>query len=330
MAGYCGGERLACATPPARDASLASLPHDPAAPFLSPEQAVERLVELHRQAEETLREALARFAAHGAPPREAELARFRYPELRLSWTPRGPMPTPRRAWAKFQEPGHYATTVTQPAHFRRYLLEQLTPLAEEYGAHIAVGRSEQEMPYPYVLDSGDEFSRGGLSAAELARYFPIPLLSTVGDEIADGLWNFADGRPRPLALFDAVRVDYSLRRLTHYTGTDWRAVQPWILLTNYHRYVDQFVEWGLAELAAPDGAHDSLVLPGGAVVGAAWPSRRPARWWRRRRGTASRCRPITCCGAARRRASASSTSASARPTRRTSPITWRCCGRIAG
>ncbi len=245
---------------------MTSLAPDPTTPFLSPDQAVDRLSELHLQATQSLREALARFASTGRPPTEAESARFRYPELRLSWTPAGPMPTPRRAWAKFQEPGHYATTITQPAHFRRYLLEQLTPLAEEYGARISVGRSEQALPYPYVLESGDEFAVGGRSAAELARYFPTPLLSTVGDEIADGLWDLAGDRPRPLALFDAVRVDYSLRRLTHYTGTDWRCVQPWILLTNYQRYVDQFVEWGMAELASADGAHEQLVLPGGGVV----------------------------------------------------------------
>jgi AMP nucleosidase len=61
-----------------------------------------------------------------------------------------------------------------------------------------------------------------------------------------------------------VRVDYSLRRLIHYTGTDWRCVQPWILLTNYHRYVDQFVGWAMAEIAA--GRAERLVAPGGLTV----------------------------------------------------------------
>ena len=61
----------------------------------------------------------------------------------------------RRAWAKFQSPGVYATTVTQPGFFRRYLLEQLQPLVGEYGATIRVGVSDREMPYPYVLDRGD-------------------------------------------------------------------------------------------------------------------------------------------------------------------------------
>jgi AMP nucleosidase len=51
----------------------------------------------------------------------------------------------------------------------------------------------------------------------------------------------------------------------HYTGSDWHNVQQWILLTNYHRYVDQFVRWGLARLEQ-GGPYESLVLPGGAEV----------------------------------------------------------------
>ena len=68
-----------------------------------------------------------------------------------------------------------------------------------------------------------------------------------------------------LALFDAVRVDYSLRRLVHYTGSDWRHVQSWILLTNYHRYIDQFLQWGLTQLNA-DTRYSHLVLPGNLVI----------------------------------------------------------------
>jgi AMP nucleosidase len=232
----------------------------------SPDQAVDRLEALHAEAAQAQRDALARFAAGGAPPDPQERARFRYPELCLAWDPAGPIPVTRRAWGKFQAPGVYATTVTQPAFFRRYLLEQLRPLVAEYGASICVRISDQEMPYPYVLDRGDELANSDASPADLARYFPTPLLSAVGDEVADGLWTSAEGQPRPLALFDAVRVDYSLRRLLHYTGTDWRGIQPWILLTNYQRYVDQFVRWGLDELANPASPYNRLTAPGGAIA----------------------------------------------------------------
>ena len=93
--------------------------------------------------------------------------------------------------------------------------------------------------------------------------FPSPSLATIGDETADG--EFVHGDERPLALFDAPRVDYSLRRLVHYTGSDWRAMQPWVLLTNYHRYVDQFVQWGLKQLHSGEGV-DKVILPGNVVI----------------------------------------------------------------
>jgi AMP nucleosidase len=233
---------------------------------LSPDQAVDQLEALHAEAAQAQLDALARFAAGGPPPDARERLRFRYPELRVVWHPSGPSPMTRRAWGKFQAPGIYATTVTQPGFFRRYLLEQLRPLVAEYGATIQVQVSDQEMPYPYVLDRGDELADSVASPAELARYFPTPLLSAVGDEVADGLWTSTEGQPLPLALFDAVRVDYSLRRLLHYTGADWRAIQPWILLTNYQRYVDQFVSRGLDELADPASPYERLIAPGGIVI----------------------------------------------------------------
>jgi AMP nucleosidase len=232
----------------------------------TPEDAVEQLEALYDAAITAERDALDRFVAHGIPPTAEERAAFRYPELRLRWEPKGPFPRTRRAWAKLQMAGEYATTITQPAAFRAYLLQQLRPLMEEYSATLEVGPSTQEIPYPYVLEGGDEFARGNVSAAELARHFPVPMLSTVGDEVADCLWRFRDNVPRPLALFDAGRVDYSLRRLQHYTGTDWRSVQPWILLTNYQRYIGQFVEWALRELASPDSPYTVLEVPGGVGI----------------------------------------------------------------
>lgn len=233
---------------------------------LTPEEAVDRLIALHEDAVEALRAALDRYFAQGIPPTSKERARFRYPELRLTYAAGQAQPSLSRAYAKFESPGIYATSITQPRAFRDYLIEQLRLLVADYPATIAVSRSDQEIPYPYVLDSGDELGRDNVSAAELARHFPAPLLSAVGDEIADGLWTPPKGEPMPLALFDATRTDYSLKRIVHYTGTSWRHVQPWILLTNYHRYVDQFVTWSVEQMRAA-GPYDALVLPGGTIIG---------------------------------------------------------------
>ena len=142
---------------------------------LSPAQAVDRLESIHTAATGALRRALERYVSHGPPPTAAQRRKFRYPELCLTWAPSGPAPVTRRAWAKIQIAGTYITTVTQPGFFRRYLLEQLRPLVEEYGVTLDVRVSEREIPYPYVFEEGDELVHGDISAAELARHFPTPI-----------------------------------------------------------------------------------------------------------------------------------------------------------
>jgi AMP nucleosidase len=233
----------------------------------TPAAAVDQLEELYARATSALADALDYYVATRKPPSLKARATFRYPLLRVVYKDRGhPSPINSRAFAKLQRPGVFETTITHPAPFRGYLLEQLEPLVREYRAEIEVGTSGQEIPYPYVLERTRELARAGITAGELARHFSTPQLASVGDEIADGQWEYREGAPRPLALFDAARVDFSLRRLVHYTGGDWRHVQRWILLTNYHRYIDQFVQWGREQLLRPDAEFDRLVLPDNVVV----------------------------------------------------------------
>jgi AMP nucleosidase len=234
----------------------------------SPSAAVDRLEELYAAATSSLAEALDRYLRTRKPPSAKTRAAFRYPLLRIVHTDSGrPTPVNSRAFAKLQRPGVFETTITHPGPFRGYLLEQLEPLAREYAVAIEASVSIQEIPYPYVLERTRELARAGITAGELARHFPTPHLASVGEEIADGQWQLSEGAPRPLALFDAARVDFSLRRLVHYTGSDWRHVQRWILLTNYHRYIDQFVTWGRERLRIPGSPFDRLVMPDNVVIG---------------------------------------------------------------
>ncbi len=229
------------------------------------EDAIDKLEALHSRAVKAERHALELFFSKGEEPSLEVRTLFRYPELRVSYEPKGVLPSSRRAFAKFSHAGVYSTSITHPGAFRNYLLEQLQPLISEFGATLEVGVSNIEIPYPYVFESGDELGGRGVSSAELARFFPMPLLSAVGDEIADGTWEQAVGGERPLGLFDAPRVDYSLKRIVHYTGSHWRHCQPWIMLTNYHRYVDQFIHWGVAQIRA-HSRFKTVVLPGNAII----------------------------------------------------------------
>ncbi len=149
-----------------------------------------------------------------------------------------------RSYGRLTRPGRYSTTITRPSMFAGYLSGQIDLLIEDYGVEVTVGRSDQQIPFPYVLDTLPAGTLGATPPTELARYFPTTELAEIGDEIADGLFLPGLDGERPLALFDALRTDFSLARLRHYTGTPPEHVQRFVLFTNYHRYVDEFVRWG--------------------------------------------------------------------------------------
>jgi AMP nucleosidase len=86
------------------------------------------------------------------------------------------------------------------------------------------------------------------------------------DGIANGTWEARPGDAQPLALFTAARVDYSLHRLRHYTGTapDW--FQNFVLFTNYQFYIDEFVRLGHEEMANPQSEYTAFIEPGNVVT----------------------------------------------------------------
>ncbi len=234
---------------------------------MNPAGIVDRLEAEYRTSVEALRTALKAFLAGGAPPDSAVRRRgdFTYPELRLYWPAGEPYPRIGRAFARIGQPGRYAATITRPHLYRDYLIEQLTLLQQDFNIEVEVGRSAQEIPFPYVLDGAADIALADISSAEIARHFPTTELAHIGDEIADGSWLHAEGSARPVALFDGLRADFSLARLAHYTGTPAEHVQQYVLFTNYHRYVDEFVRWGCAQLR-DDGPYTALSAAGQVLV----------------------------------------------------------------
>ena len=227
---------------------------------------VAELDRLYRGSVDRLQAALTRYLTDGTPPdpQSRQDGSFAYPEIRLKY--RGGSdnrPVPRRSFGRLSEPGDYRISVTKPAMFNDYLVEQLTFLIEDYDVLVMAHPGRQEIPFPYVLDASHSAQLDGMSATELARHFPATELAHIGDEIADGLWIATDDT-RPLALFDGLRTDFSLARLRHYTGTPVEHFQQYILFTNYHRYVDEFIRYAVGQLG--EGSRFTAVSGAGGIL----------------------------------------------------------------
>ncbi len=229
---------------------------------------IDALDALYIEAIEALSGCLARFLKDGTPP-DGDLragGAFCYPELVIRYHPDGPPPPISRSFGKLSEAGIYVSTVTRPDFFRKYLTEQLDLLLRDYTVEVDVRRSNFEIPYNYVWDKDKAGGLEEIAPAELARWFPTPKLEDIGDEVADGAL-YEPGSTRPLALFDGPRVDFSLKRLEHYTGTPVEHMQEYVLFTNYHRYVDAFCDWAITELNG-EGKYSKLSVPGGLIIDA--------------------------------------------------------------
>ena len=228
-------------------------------------QIVAELDRLYTASVERLQAALTAYLRDGTipSPDSRRDGSFAYPEIHLRFRGQESRPTPPRSFGRLVSPGDYRISVTKPAIFADYLTEQLTLLIEDFDVEVSAVEGRQEIPFPYVLDPGHAMSLDQVSASELARWFPATELAHIGDEIADGLWMTVDGT-RPLALFDGLRTDFSLARLRHYMGTPAEHVQRFVLFTNYHRYVDEFVRWAASQLG--EGSRFTALSGAGNVM----------------------------------------------------------------
>ena len=214
-----------------------------------------------------LRASLERFMA-GQNPHD----RFRawYPFLRVR-TESVARSDSRLAYGFVAGPGIYETTLTRPDLYEPYYLEQFRLLLDNHHESLEVGTSRQPIPIHFAF-AEDEHFEGSMSAERrllMRDLFDLPDLGAMDDGIANGTFEPGSGEPRPLALFTAPRVDYSLHRLRHYTDTAPEHFQNFVLFTNYQFYIDEFVRLGHRLMAERDrGAHayTAFVEPGDVVT----------------------------------------------------------------
>ena len=219
---------------------------------------------------QTLRQGLQQFVATDALPKDIARVRAHYPYVRLvnPSVMREGSANKSLSYGFVSGAGTFETTLTRPDLFAAYYATQFELLLQNHGTELEVGVSDTPIPVHFSLAENDHME-GQLSAehrARLADVFDLPDLTAVDDVIANGdvaLWG---EDVLPLSLFTAPRVDYSLHRLRHYTGTSPGAFQNFVLLTNYQFYIDEFVALGKALMLDPHSEYIALVEPGNVVT----------------------------------------------------------------
>ena len=165
-------------------------------------------------------------------------------------------------------PGRFETTLTRPDLFADYYREQFRLLLRNHAVALEIGASEQPIPVHFSL-AEDDHLEGTLTAQRrllMRDLFDLPDLAAMDDGIANGTHETSPGEAQPLALFTASRVDYSLHRLRHYSGTAPEHFQNYILFTNYQFYIDEFIRLGHELMADPKAEYAAFVEPGNMVT----------------------------------------------------------------
>ena len=242
-------------------------------PFIPPESftdaaaALAQAQRIYEAGVAHLRAALLRYVAEEDDKAPRTRVRACYPFVRLTTTHSRHPETPL-SYGFVSQAWRYETTLTRPGLFGDYYLEQFRLLLENHEATLEIGTSNQPIPLPFSF-ADDEHFEGGMSVLQrqrLSEVFDLPDLAAMDDGIANGTHRPLAGQPDPLALFTAPRVDYSLHRLRHYTGTSPEHFQNFVLFTNYQFYIDEFIALCQAEMQNSDSRYSAFVQPGNVIT----------------------------------------------------------------
>jgi AMP nucleosidase len=243
------------------------------AKFDNADAALAQVQAIYRSSVEHLRAALQRFVA---AEDDGQHVRACYPFVRVR-TSTVARADSRLSYGFVAGPGSFETTITRPDLFGNYLLEQFKLLLRNHSVSIEVGTSTQPIPVHFSLAEHDHLE-GSITPERrllMRDLFDLPDLAAMDDGIANGTHNPGAGEAQPLSLFTAPRVDYSLHRLRHYTGTGPEHFQNFVLFTNYQFYIDEFIKLGHTLMADPACEYDAFVEPGNVITRRAGSAAKP-------------------------------------------------------
>jgi AMP nucleosidase len=196
-------------------------------PFIAPERftdadaAFNQVMRIYDGSISHLRQAMQRFVAGDDSTGHVRAC---YPLVRIHTDTVSRTITPESAHLSYgfvAGPGRFETTLTRPDLYHDYYLDQFNLLLQNHGVELEVGTSSQPIPVHFSFAENDHVE-GNMTPQRrtlMRDVFDLPDLAAMDDGIANGTYQPRAGEPQPLALFTAPRVDYSLHRLRHYTGT---------------------------------------------------------------------------------------------------------------
>jgi AMP nucleosidase len=243
-------------------------------PFIAPTRhrdpasALAQVRQIYDQQIGHLREAMQRFVAGETPNGHVRAC---YPFVRIHTDTvlnQNALENSGLSYGFVSGAGRFETTLTRPELYANYYLEQFDLLLKNHEVDLEVGTSNEPIPIHFSF-ADNEHIEGSLEPRRrlmMRDLFDLPDLGNMDDGIANGTWRHQPGQPQPLALFTASRVDYSLHRLRHYTGTAPEWFQNFVLFTNYQFYIDEFVRLGHEEMANPDSQYAAFIEPGNVVT----------------------------------------------------------------
>ncbi|GJL84541.1 MAG: AMP nucleosidase [Micavibrio sp.] len=162
----------------------------------------------------------------------------------------------RLSYGFVPRPGTYKTTLTRPDIFDRYYSKQIGLLIDNHDVPVEIGVSDTQIPIHFALGENFHLERdlSPQQVEDMPRYFDVPNLDIMDDEIANATYRVKEGQPGPLSLFTAPRIDISLQRLKHYCGSDSHHFQNYVIFTNYQFYIDEFIKIGRGKAKKADYA----------------------------------------------------------------------------
>jgi len=236
----------------------------PAKGFTDPAAACDYVAEIYDRGTRFIRGHLASLAKGIVPPGKV---RAFYPQAQVTSQSYGKTDS-TLPYGYLHTPGVYRTTLTAPKLFRNYLLDNFDIILKNHGGTIDISESQTPIPVHFAVGPSERLDGEAINALNvpLRDIFDTPDLAFTDDEIANGTFIPPVGGPYPLAAFTAPRIDYSLFRLSHYTGTDAEHFQNFVIFTNYHFYVDEFRRVAHEYMADGHAQYESFIEPGNVIT----------------------------------------------------------------